>query len=73
MDFQLSHSNISSQNVLGFIYIDKFFLEVPYHSYSKIIKKTGYSWKVWHISKDNQYFQLKLCVIAPKVMLSNMS
>ena len=39
-----------------------------------IVKMTkyGYSWTIKHISKDNLYFQLNLCVIIPKLLLSNL-
>ena len=38
---------------------------VPYRSYSKIGKNLS-------TYKNNQYFQLKLCVITPKILLSNL-
>ena len=34
--------------------------------------KYGYSLTIYHISKDSRYFQLKLCAIAPKILLSNL-
>ena len=78
-NFQQSSSNVSSQHVLGFIFIDKFSIElhtfylksrfVPYQSYSKIGKNLD------TLAKFSAYVypaQIGIFNIPPKLFLSNL-
>ena len=72
-NIQRRSSNISSQNVISFIFVDLFSVEilkfkqttsfVPYHIYTK----TGKIQKIQHLSKDTRSVKLKLREIAVKL------
>ena len=80
LNWPYGNSNVSSQQVLGFTYIDNFsksfthFTKFPISFLIIPIVKLAKIWVLLeNLIKRKSVFQLKLCVITTKILLSNSS